>query len=69
MNRDFPCICSHAKRCHRDDNAIDTYCISCWDVLSSNSGHPKLIGVDYMYHKFIPDNLKYLEKTYEQSVH
>ena len=68
MNDSFPCICNHAKRYHKCDHPTSgMYCLLCWDILCLKPH--KLINVDYMYHKFVPDNLGYLEsKSLEKEV-
>lgn len=61
----FICICGHSKKKHRRDRIGDNlYCFLCWDILSSEAPSPKLVQVEFMYHEFKPDNLKYLESIY-----
>ena len=49
----FHCICGHDGEDH-EENEDSPLCVGC-----VNSGQ------DVMWHKFIPDNLKYLEQLSE----
>ena len=62
---DFPCVCGHPKSEH-DMTVIlindDNYCNAC-----SLIGGRDLRGMSLCFHKYKPDNLKYLEQLNERS--
>jgi hypothetical protein len=62
MNKDFPCkYCDHFFTVHSFDADI------CFHCLESSKG--KIIDGKYIWdHKFVVDNLKFLEQKYDQSI-
>ena len=55
----IPCVCGHIELSHACRNA--PICSECW----FNSG----AFVDQIYHEYKPNNLKLIEKAYEESKH
>lgn len=65
MNNYFPCKCGHVKSVH-EHRDFDTPILRdiCWECMRSRY---ELKDKDIKdYHKFKPDNLKYLESIYEE---